>query len=74
MGTTTKSDTQTNNTKRLTVYNIRKTEGGKNFFKNMGVAFVNKDGSINVVLDSLPLDGRLHIREAKAAGGEGSEE
>lgn len=67
MGNTTKSDTNTSS-KRLAVYNIKQTEAKKPFFKNIGVAFVNKDGSINVILDSLPLDGKLHIREAKAAG------
>lgn len=29
-----------------------------------GSAFVNKDGSLNVLLDVLPLDGKLHVREA----------
>ncbi|MGH7898781.1 MAG: hypothetical protein ACREQQ_12560, partial [Candidatus Binatia bacterium] len=28
----------------------------------IGVAFDNKDGSLNVLLDALPLNGRLHIR------------
>jgi hypothetical protein len=29
------------------------------------VAWYNKDGSINVQLSSLPLDGKLHLREPK---------
>ena len=29
----------------------------------VGTAFVNRDGSLNVYLDSLPLNGKLHIRE-----------
>lgn len=78
MGNTTKSDTKTStSSKRLAVYNIKPTEAGKPFFKSIGVAFINKDSSINVILDSLPLDGKLHIREAKVAGtkeGEGAEE
>lgn len=28
-----------------------------------GSAWVNRDGSVNVYLDVLPLDGKLHIRE-----------
>lgn len=28
----------------------------------IGVAFVNKDDSLNVVLDAIPYSGRLHIR------------
>jgi hypothetical protein len=27
------------------------------------MAFVNRDGSMNVYLDVLPLDGKLHVRE-----------
>ena len=54
--------------KRLEVFNIREVEGAKKpFFKNIGVAFVNRDGSLNVILDSLPMDGRLHIREPRLA-------
>ncbi|MHB8873597.1 MAG: hypothetical protein ACYC8T_07915, partial [Myxococcaceae bacterium] len=29
-----------------------------------GNAYVNRDGSLNVYLDVLPLDGVLHVREA----------
>jgi hypothetical protein len=29
----------------------------------VGVAFENKDGSLNVLLDALPLTGRLQIRD-----------
>ena len=29
----------------------------------VGVAFPNRDGSINVLLDALPLSGRLQIRD-----------
>lgn len=29
-----------------------------------GSAFVNRDGSMNVYLDVLPIEGRLHVREA----------
>lgn len=31
-------------------------------FVRVGVAFENRDGSLNVLLDALPLSGRLHIR------------
>ena len=31
----------------------------------IGAAFVNKDDSLNVVLDAVPLTGRLHIRDRK---------
>lgn len=49
--------------KRLTVYSIRNGKGGSVWVK-AGTAFINKDGSLNVYLDVLPLDGKLHVREA----------
>lgn len=69
MSTNANNETKQSTSKRLEVFNIRNVEGAaKPFFKSIGVAFVNKDGSMNVILDSLPLDGKLHIREPKAAG------
>lgn len=38
---------------------------GKSLWIRVGVAFVNKDGSINVKLNCLPLNGSLHIRDRK---------
>ncbi len=38
---------------------------GKPFWQKIGVAFPNSDGSLNVLLNCIPLDGRLHIRDAK---------
>jgi hypothetical protein len=48
---------------RMVVFSIRKGSGGS-IWTRAGTAFVNKDGSLNVSLDVLPLDGRLHLREA----------
>ena len=31
-------------------------------FRRIGVAFVNADQSLNVLLDAYPVNGRLHIR------------
>jgi len=36
---------------------------GRTFWNRIGVAFVNKDGSINVRLESLPVSGEMHIRD-----------
>lgn len=48
------------------VYNIIEKEGlEKNIWQKVGVAFDNHDGSLNVILDCLPLNGRLHIRERR---------
>lgn len=49
--------------KRLAVFSIRAGKGGS-IWVRAGSAFVNKDGSMNVLLDVLPLDGKLHVREA----------
>lgn len=49
--------------KRLAVFSIRANKGGSVWIR-AGTAFVNKDCSLNLVLDVLPLDGKLHIREA----------
>ena len=38
----------------------------KPLFRRIGTAFVNKDQSLNVVLEALPIEGRLHIREPRA--------
>ena len=45
------------------VYVIVEKEGAKAYWLKVGAAFENKDGSLNVVINALPLDGRLHIRE-----------
>ncbi len=46
------------------VYMIRQGEK-TNFWTKIGVAFVNKDGSLNVKLNAIPVDGQLHIRDQK---------
>lgn len=46
---------------RLDVYSIRPGRNGA-IWVRAGVAWVNRDGSLNVHLDVLPLDGKLHIR------------
>lgn len=38
-------------------------KNGKKFWNRIGAAFENKDGSINVKLDSLPIGGEMQIRE-----------
>lgn len=56
--------------KRLAVFSIKKPkdkEGrpiGQTVWVRAGSAWVNKDNSMNIYLDVLPLDGTLHVREA----------
>lgn len=40
--------------------------GGKSFWNRIGVAFVNRDGSITVKLDAVPVSGQLQIRDFEA--------
>jgi hypothetical protein len=48
------------------VYAINETKNGGNEPKTrwvrVGVAFDNQDGSLNILLDALPLSGRLQVR------------
>lgn len=49
--------------KKLTVFSIRESRPGGSTWVRAGSAFVNKDGSLNILLDVLPLDGKLHVRD-----------
>ncbi len=51
-------------TKRLVVYTIIDKPGtDKSFWQRIGSAWVNRDQSINIQLDALPVNGKLHVRE-----------
>jgi len=46
------------------VYTIVEREGlEKKQWIKIGVAFVNKDASLNLRLDALPINGNLHVRD-----------
>lgn len=51
---------------RLSVFSVRRDKRGASYWVKAGMAWVNKDESVNVYLDVLPLDGTLHCREAVA--------
>ncbi len=57
----------TGGARRLQVWAIPESrDGEKAFWVKIGVAFTNRDGSINLILDALPLGtNRLQIREQK---------
>ncbi len=42
--------------------------GEKEYWNRIGTAFPNKDGSLTVRLNALPLDGRLAIRTPQRPG------
>ena len=45
---------------------------GKNFWTRIGAAFTNRDGSETVLLDALPLNGRMQIRAIEASKRKGA--
>ena len=47
------------------VFTVTETKDKKSIWNRVGTAFVNRDGSLNVLLNNLPLDGKLHIRDSK---------
>ena len=49
------------------VFVINEVKEGKSNWARIGVAFVNKDQSLNVVLDAIPMTGKIHIRDRKVA-------
>jgi len=53
--------------KRYAVFSLRTCKSGS-IWTRAGSAWVNKDDSINVYLDVLPIDGKLHIREEVKGG------
>ncbi len=54
--------------KRYAVFSIRPTAPkSESTWTRAGSAWLNRDGSVNVYLDVLPIDGKLHIRELSDA-------
>jgi len=49
-------------------------EGRKAFWARIGSAWVNRDGSFNLQLDALPIDGKIVLRPRKANENDGAEE
>ena len=50
--------------KRLAVFTIIDKPGSdKSFWTRIGSAWINRDQSINIQLDALPVNGKLHVRE-----------
>ena len=48
------------------VYTVIETKGSKDFWQRVGSAWSNKDGSLNIVLNALPVNGKLHVRVPSA--------
>jgi hypothetical protein len=46
-----------------TVYTIIERGQGKSFWVRIGVGFTNRDGSLNLRLDAIPVNGTLQVRD-----------
>jgi hypothetical protein len=44
---------------------VERTQAGvtKSYWTRVGVGFVNRDGSLNLHLDAIPISGKLQVRE-----------
>ena len=52
-------------------YTVIKREGQDDFWLNVGAAFPHKDGDgFNVVLQAMPIDGKIVLRPPKKQDGE----
>ena len=57
-------ETQLGNKDRKTVYTIvERGRDAKSYWVKVGVGFVNRDGSINLRLDAVPVNGTLQVRD-----------
>jgi hypothetical protein len=53
-----------NTTKTMkVVWSIVERGQGKSFWTRVGVGFVNRDGSLTLRLDAIPISGTLQVRE-----------
>ena len=67
-GTITPFDESAGRVPWKVVYTIIERGKGRRVWVRVGVAFVNRDQSLNVRLDALPISGQLHIREPPPPG------
>lgn len=61
MATTTKNGTQVKYV--WMVEDVGEGSDKRSFWTKVGVAFVNRDGSLSVQLSAIPMNGRLQIRD-----------
>ena len=62
-GRTENSDTPVNPPAKIAYAIVERKGGGKPIWLNVGRAYNNRDGSINLVLDAMPTNGRLQLRD-----------
>jgi len=45
------------------VYAVVSKSDGRDLFLRVGNAFPNRDGSMTILLDAVPIGGKLHVRD-----------
>ncbi len=50
-------------TKMKAVYTVVERKPGKSYWIRIGIGFENSDGSLNLRLDAVPVNGTLQVRE-----------
>jgi hypothetical protein len=58
---------------RKEVFSVVTDEKNEERWHKLGVAFVNKDDSLTILLDAMPLGRKLMIRDPKAKDAEGGQ-
>lgn len=51
------------NEREKAVYTVVERAPGRKFWIRIGVAVTNRDGSLTIRLDAMPLNGELHVRD-----------
>lgn len=51
--------------KKMSVQSPIEGKDGKTYWRSMGIGFVNRDNSITIILEGLPVNGRLYVSEWK---------
>ncbi len=54
---------ETNGQSMKAVFTVVDRGAGKSYWTRVGVGFVNRDGSITLKLDAIPVNGTLQVRE-----------
>jgi len=57
------SGTGTQSQRKLAVFTIVEINDEKALWRRVGNAYMNRDGSYNLYLEALPVNGKLHMRE-----------
>ncbi|MGH7280467.1 MAG: hypothetical protein ACRELY_03005 [Polyangiaceae bacterium] len=52
------------------VYTITENKNGKSFWTRIGAAFTNRDGSLTLKLDCIPIGGTMQVRDYEPREGD----